>query len=434
MYENHKKLKHIYIGVDCHKHTHTAAIINAFKDELDLITFNNDKTGFDSLINLVSKYLDENITPVYGLEDCKHLGHALSGYLLSKNCNVKVVNATYTYNERKANPIISKTDNIDALSIAKVTLDKLDTLPNATTDDIYWTLKQVSKMRNVITNNILICKNKLHAQLLHHYPDYQKFFSDSASTTALTFWETYPNPNILKSTPINEVRDLLCKTSKNTFKPSKTKYILELVDNYGYATNEYQQERDTIIKTLVKQLKYNREQLEIIDEEIAVIVEKTGYKLHTFIGIDKVLAAKIISEIGNIDRFPNANKLARYAGIAPISFSSGSKDKEVNNKYGNRALNSYIFIIACVSISPGGRTNTKLCSPIFLDYYLKKISEGKTKHQALLQVMRRIINIIYGMMKNRTEYVHPQELDNKFQKIHRARIDKERQEQEKSKK
>jgi len=401
MYENHRKFKHIYIGVDCHKLTHTATIINAFKDNLDSITFNNDTAGFEALIKLVSKYTDENITPIYGLEDSKHLGHSLSSYLLSKNYIVKVVNAIYTYNERKATPIISKTDDIDSLCVAKITIDKLDTLPDASKDDIYWTLKQVCKMRNVIVNNLVICKNKLHAQLLHHYPDYNKFFYDTTSTTALAFWETYPNPNILKNTPENDIRDLLCKTSKNTFKPSKTKYILELVNKYGYATTGYQKERDTVIKTLVKQLKYSKEQLEIIDNEIGAMVQKTGYKLDTFIGIDKVLAAKIISEIGNIDRFSSPHKLARYAGIAPVSFSSGSKDKEVCNKYGNRALNSYIFIIACVSISPGSRNTTKLCSPIFLDYYQKKLSEGKTKHQALLQVMRRMINIIYGMMKNR---------------------------------
>ncbi|MCL2860673.1 MAG: hypothetical protein FWF46_09105 [Oscillospiraceae bacterium] len=118
-------------------------------------------------------------------------------------------------------------------------------------------------------------------------------------------------------------------------------------------------------------------------------------------------------------------------GIAPVSFSSGNSTKWIDNKYGNRTLNSYIFIVACVVINEGAENAVKLCNPIFLDYYLKKISEGKTKHQAILQVMRRIINIIYGLMKNRTEYVHPKELSEKFQKLHRERIDKKRAEKKK---
>lgn len=59
---------------------------------------------------------------------------------------------------------------------------------------------------------------------------------------------------------------------------------------------------------------------------------------------------------------------------------------------------------------------------------MKKISEGKTKHQAILQVMRRLINIIYGMMKNRTEYVHPSELADKLEQKHNATVMKDRAE------
>jgi len=137
MLETHKKLRHIYIGVDCHKTTHTAGVINAFNDNLGIITFENNRKGFNSLVAFVSKHLQDGLTPVFGLEDCNHLGHALSTFLLSKHYIVKMVNPTYTHSERKNNPIISKTDEIDSLCIAKVTLDKLDSLPNATQDDLY---------------------------------------------------------------------------------------------------------------------------------------------------------------------------------------------------------------------------------------------------------------------------------------------------------
>jgi len=34
----------------------------------------------------------------------------------------------------------------------------------------------------------------------------------------------------------------------------------------------------------------------------------------------------------------------------------------------------------------------------------RKLADGKTKKQALICVMRRLVNIIYSMMKNKTEY------------------------------
>ena len=352
MSNTHKKLNHVYVGVDCHKFTHTASIINAFKDELGNITFNNNREGFVALTKLVQKHLSAGVTAVYGLEDCNHLGHALSSYLLSKNYIVKVVNATYTRSERQNCPIISKTDNIDALCLAKVTLDRLYTLPNATNDDLFWSLKQLSKMREAILTNNVAYKNKLHAQLLHHYPNYQKFFTNFDCNTALALWEKYPNPQILMNTPFEEITQFVYSASKGRFNSSKVKDILDYIKEYDYALVDYQEERDNLIKTLVKNIKYNYEQIKSINNEIETVIEKTGYKLHTFIGIDKVLSAQIISEIGNINRFPSADKLARYAGIAPVSFSSGSKDKKVNNKYGNRKLNSYIYHVACLNINP----------------------------------------------------------------------------------
>ncbi len=372
MLRNHKKLNHIYVGIDCHKETHTASIINAFNESLGTITFNNNRDGFISLTNFVEQRLENGITAVYGLEDCNHLGHSLSTYLLSKKCNVKVVNPTYTHSERQNTPIISKTDEIDSLCLAKVTLDRLDSLPDATNDDLYWTLKQLSKMRESILKNNTECKMKLHAQLLHHYPNYSKFFHNFDCKTALVLWETYPNPNILMNAPIEEVYSLVYSASKGYFNAGKVDTILNYVKEYDYALVDYQEERDGLIKDLVKYIRYNNEEIKIMDEKIDKVIQKTGYKLDTMVGIDKVLAAKIIAEIGNIDNFASADKLAKYAGIAPVSFSSGSKDKKVNNKYGNRKLNSYIYILACIHINPGGRGMRRIMSSIFYDYYMKK--------------------------------------------------------------
>ena len=41
-YNNHRKLKFIYVGIDCHKLTHTACIINCFYEKLDTYTFKNN--------------------------------------------------------------------------------------------------------------------------------------------------------------------------------------------------------------------------------------------------------------------------------------------------------------------------------------------------------------------------------------------------------
>ncbi|TKI17173.1 IS110 family transposase, partial [Bacillus cereus] len=46
-------------------------------------------------------------------------------------------------------------------------------------------------------------------------------------------------------------------------------------------------------------------------------------------------------------------------------------------------------------------------NPVFHAYYHKKLKEGKTKGQALVCIMRRLVNIVYGMMKHKTAYELP---------------------------
>ncbi|WP_084496274.1 transposase [Lacrimispora indolis] len=45
-------------------------------------------------------------------------------------------------------------------------------------------------------------------------------------------------------------------------------------------------------------------------------------------GIGTSIASKLIAEIGDIRRFANADKLARFAGVAPVKFSSAGKGKK----------------------------------------------------------------------------------------------------------
>jgi len=51
--------------------------------------------------------------------------------------------------------------------------------------------------------------------------------------------------------------------------------------------------------------------------------------------------------------------------------------------------------------------NKVAINPFFYTYYHKKISEGKTKKQALKVIQRRLVNIIWGIMKHKEDYINP---------------------------
>lgn len=416
-------MRYLYIGVDCHKYTHTATMINCFNETIAVITFDNTQKGYNSLIKKVDD-VKENLIPIFGLEDTKHLGYGLAEFLLSKDYQVKNVNSHLTSNERKKHPTITKNDELDSSCIAKVLFDELDNLPNAENNEIYWTLKQLIQMRNNIIKNTIVMKNKLHAQLLHHYPNYNQAFANIDSESSLAFFETYPSPNLLNDINEEYLADFFKQNTKSFQYRSIAKRVMTLVSSYEIKEHNYQQERNNIIKLLIRQINNDKERLKQIDNDISSLYNKIGKKLHTIPCISTVMAAAILAEIGNINRFSNSSKLARYAGIAPIERSSGGKEHSMKSEYGNRQLNSLIYQVACVGLSTGRTKGTELRAnnPIFKEYYQKKISEGKTKHQAIICIMRRLTNIIYKVLKEDMEYQHPEELKEKCKVSFRERV------------
>lgn len=433
-YNSHPKMKYIYVGIDCHKKIHVATIINCFNEKLITITFNNDYKGYEYLIKTVEKYKNDLI-PLYGLEDTKHLGYELAIYLLSKKCNVKNVNSNLTYVERKKNPVITKNDELDSQCIAKVLLDEFENLPDASNDEIYWTLKQLVKMRKVIVTNNVELKNKLHAQLMHHYPNYDKIYSNIYCETALNLWETYPSPQLILEENFDDLVSNLKKWSKGNTGIRKATKIVEIVKSYQNDEIIYQKERNTIIKMLVKQIKNNNIRIEELETEIIEIYDKIDCKLHTYPCLSKLTGACLLSEIGDINRFENSGKLAKYAGIAPIEKSSGGIERTYKNNFGNRELNSMFYSLACLSICTGRGGNTPF-NAIFKEYYQKKINQGKTKHQAIVCIMRRTCNIIYGILKNNVEYQPPTNLIEECKSSFRERkkLEEEKQKLKKQKK
>lgn len=246
-------------------------------------------------------------------------------------------------------------------------------------------------------------KNQLHEQLKHAYASYNKYFTVIDTKTALNFWELYPSPQHMKNVKVEELAEILRKTSHNNCSTNRVQKILDLVNSDGSMTLDYQDTRDFIVKSIVRDIRYKKLELEIVEEEIVKMMKTFDYKLETMPGINTVTAARLIAEIGDINRFLNVDKFARFTGVAPVLFSSAGKGKEQKSKQGNRTLHGIFYFLAIQMIQTAWKSG-KPRNEVFLEYYQRKQSEGKNKSQALVCVMRRLVNIVYGMLKNKTEY------------------------------
>ena len=148
-----------------------------------------------------------------------------------------------------------------------------------------------------------------------------------------------------------------------------------------------------------------------MDKAISDFLPRFECTLNTIPGVNDITVAKLLSEIGDIRRFPNADKLANFAGVAPVRFSSAGKGGDKPSKQGNRRLQGTIYFLAIQMIQISSKGMPR--NPSFYAYYQKQLARGKSKPQALILISRRLVNIIYGMLKNKTEYKMPEVLKNR---------------------
>ena len=356
-----EKQRTLFVGIDVHKDTHTAVGISPFGEKLFELTVGNYQKDFDDLSRRIREVgAVSSLSPFVGLEDCSGYGERIATALCATGFPIVHVPPVLVDRLRKRTTHPEKSDSLDALGVAKVMMHDTDSLPVysiSERDASAKFLRELSQDREYLVVEWSRLRNQLHLLLHRIYnTEYKTYFKSPFSLKALRHWvRVQPDcdPYLLRSMK------------------RKAKRMLEL-------------------HVEIKQL----------ERDMQAVMEKESYTLSTASGCGVVLAATIIGEIGDIRRFKSPASLAKYAGCAPRECSSGKRTRYRKTKSGNRRLNCSFHRMALSQISPTGTEAARR-------YFAKKVSEGKTKAQALVCLRRHMVTVVYMMLKHNTEYRCP---------------------------
>jgi len=361
-----EKQSTMFIGVDVHKDTHTAVGLSPFGEKVFEMTIGNEVKDFISLVEKTEVEVNKTgLIPSFGLEDVHSWGERLSSFLVEVGLPVRAVAPILVDHRRQKTTHPEKNDSLDAQGVAEVMIQKIDTLPIYILSQEGEKAKQIRELsleREWLVKERARLKNQLHILLYRiHNTGYRVKFKDPFSKKALRYW--------MKSMP------------KST---------------------------DSILagrmKRAIRRIRDLRSEILEIESELEILIKNSGHTITTANGCGVIIAAEIIGEIGDIVRFKTPGALAKYAGCAPRQHSSGKTIRFRKTRSGNRRLNRAFHRMALSQISRMGNDAGR-------EYFKRKISEGKTKAQALVCLRRQMVNIIWMMMKHKTAYVYPQKND-----------------------
>jgi transposase len=124
--------------------------------------------------------------------------------------------------------------------------------------------------------------------------------------------------------------------------------------------------------------------------------------LESIPGIGKRTAAKLLAEIEDIARYQSARQVAAYAGLTPRNYRSGTiRGKTRLSKIGNARVRKALFMPAMTA---------KRHNPIVRSFCQRLASHGKNKMQIIGAAMRKLIHIVFGVLKSGKQFDPKHEL------------------------
>lgn len=339
----------LVVGVDLHKHSHTCAVVNGVTGESrGYKTIDAVGEGFAQALNWVKEHGDV----VWVLEDCRHVSAGFEAFLLQHDQRVLRVAPHLTAQGRKSSRQRGKSDQIDALMVARVALrEGLNHLPKAVICKRSLEIKALVDHRENIVCHRTRQQNRLRDHLHRLWPEFK-----------------LPAGCLDRKKWLTQINNKLALTNSNVF--------IE------------------IAKQLTTSIQEATQTIRDLNQRIETLVDQHAPRLLNEPGCGPITAARIIAETGQINRFKTDAQLARLAATAPIPASSGNKTRNRLDRGGNRKLNNAIYRIAITKIRIDQETK---------NFITRQTTTGKTKKEAIRTLKRYITRRIYKLLTTPTK-------------------------------
>lgn len=384
----------VIAGIDIAKRSHEVTLIDQSGNIIGKsFSFANSNEGFNKLMSVVRK---QEQPVVFGMEATGHYWLSLYTHLRKEGFTVYVINPIQSDALREMYIRKTKNDSRDSFIIAEVIRFGRFTQTQLASEDIL-ALRELCRQRFYVVDMISDLKRKVIALLDQIFPEYQKLFSDMFGASSLELLSEYTSPEEILALDTNKLAEILSTASRGRLGLAKAEEIQNAARNsFGIllAADSF----SLIVRQHIEQIRAAEKSVDAFDDEIARLLDSYDTQLTTITGIGPTLAAAILSEIGDIKRFDSPAKLAAFAGVDPAVKQSGDFNgtRCKMSKRGSPYLRRAIWL-ACVVAA--------FKDPAIHAFYEKKRAEGKSHMTTMGHICRKMVSIIFAVLRDNTPYV-----------------------------
>jgi len=261
----------------------------------------------------------------------------------------------------------------------------------------------LTRQHDAITSSYVQMKLQFQAILDQVFPEYKKVFGDTYSRVSLKTLLLYPCPEkVLKEDErhLAELIKELCPTRSYEWAIKKSGELKGAASRDPFQKNLYESNLISMRMYIQILLEY-QEHLSKLKEEIDTLAKQMEdyHILRSIPGIGDKIAATILSEIGEIERFIHPKKLVAFAGIDPRIHESGKFKATYNRitKRGSSRLRQALYTAVVYGLR--NSRNSKL-----IEFYQKKRDEGKPHKVVMIACSNKLIQWIFYILKRKEAF------------------------------
>ena len=398
----------LIVGIDIAKTTHYARFCDYRGMEIGkAVSFKSNHEGFEAIVARIEQIRNNKITRqpfkevIIGMEPTGHYWKTLAHYLLESGYRVVGVNPYHTKKAKELDDNSpTKNDKKDALTVARLVKDGRYFNPYLPTD-IYAELRALANGReNVMKRNNAV-KNTITAILDEYFPEiWQVFKKPLMGKASRQVLKSCPFPMMLLELGESGLLEEIKKAVKRSVGIKKVRELIIAAEKsvgvtYGAESAKLR------MGHLLDELDMIERQLAEIETAMEKMLHATGYaeSMLSIKGVGIVTAARFLGEVGDPLRFNDARQISNYAGYNLTEDSSGkNKSGTVISKRGRSQLRGLLYQMAFTMVN---------CNPemkALHEYLTSRTKNPLKKKQSLVVVSKKIITVIYSLLKKQTTY------------------------------
>ena len=381
-----------FVGIDIASEKHVVAVVDESCQVLEKPKgFDEDSGGYAKLLELAGPPEDVLVA----MEATGHYWKNLFAVLVARGYTVALLNPLRTSRFAGEELQRTKTDSIDALSIARFAAQKRP-VPSKLSQGATEELRELIRLHDRLRQDLGDRVRQLHRAVDLGFPEFTRYVSDLSSELATAILKDFPTAKAFLSLRPRALSNLKYDGRHFVGLPLAT----QLLEAAKVSVGQHHAEAYRLqVRYFCEDIAVFRDRLRQLDRDIETKLEEhdIGKLLTTIDGIGPHTAARLIAVLGNPADFRSERALAAYVGVVPGLRHSGKHlpSRAPLTALGNAALRAKLYMPTLTAV----RHN-----PWLRAFYERLRARGKPPKLALMAAMRKLLAAVYSVAKHRRPF------------------------------